>query len=180
MSMGNVLVLLGAAAALVLTVAGLALIIHARSLAKTLLVPGLALAATAAIGPDLMASARGLGPLDMLAAASVLAAIPAFASGRSKLGLSLTWPAISRWALWPTLEPYFWANWMLVILIAAPFTVFILIWFLQRILTPIYGGRAASHVTGEYLVRTIDGAGNLLGILIAAPFRLILRMLGRP
>lgn len=170
--------LLATLAALALTMGGVALVVRARSLAKSLLVSGFALAGGAALAPGLMVSARGISPFDVMAMASAAAGLPALASGKSRLGLSLIWPAVSRYALWPVLSPYLWANWALVLLIVAPFTAFILIWFLQKILTPIYGDRAAGHVVGEYLVRALDGAGRVLCLVIAAPFRLILWILG--
>ncbi len=158
----NIVALLGAGAVLSFVLGGLALMIQARSLARLLLVGGVGLAILAGVGPSLPLAAHGIAPMDVAVAVSGLLGIAFLAGRRPRTGLALIWPPISRWLLWPFLAPYLWANWGLVLLVVAPFSVFILIWLLQRLLTPIYGPRAAGHVTGEYLVRALDGTGRLL------------------
>ncbi len=152
---------------------GLALIVQARALAAKALLSGVALAIVAGIGPGALASVGTVPPLTLLIGATALIGIVMLVKGRAKLALSLLWPALSNWALWPVLWPYLQADWPLLIIMLAPFTLFILIWLLQRALRPIYGERVADHVAGTYVVRTLDASGRGLGWLIAAPVRIV-------
>jgi hypothetical protein len=151
----------------------LAIILGARRQGGFLLIAGLAAAVAAGMAPLLVNLRVGGSPTELLTGAAAIAGLLALAMQRARIGLALLWPAVSRWLIWPFLGPLLAANWILVALIVAPFSLFILVWMLQRLLTPIYGEDAAAHVTGHYLVRIIDGAGRMLGWLLLYPFRLI-------
>lgn len=155
---------------------GLLLTLQAKRMAGKALLLGVVMIVAGATMPQLAQLLGGVGALEIMPLLSAVVGVWCLFSGKGKLGLALLWPAVARWGIWPMAAPYLSGVPIgLLALIVLPFGAFILIWLLQRVLTPIYGREAASHVAGEYLLRTIDG----LLVLVTLPFRLLARLLGR-
>jgi len=178
---GTLAPLLSAAAIIAFVCGGLLLMLQFRKLAGMAVAVGIALGVGAAVLPGLISSLQPMSVLGLLAITSGIGGVIALVVGKWKVGLSLLWPAFSRWILWPMATPYLpQAPIWLIVIMVAPFSLFILIWILQKVMTPIYGADAASHVTGTYLVRALDGTGRFLGGLLTAPLRALGRLLARP
>lgn len=178
---GNVATLLSTGAVIAFVAGGGLVILRLRKAAAMALATAILLGVGAAMLPGLALSLQPMSALGFLAILSGIGGVIAFAIGKSKVGLSLLWPAFSRWILWPLVTPYLpQAPIWLIIIMVAPFSLFILIWILQKVMTPIYGAEAASHVTGTYLVRALDGTGRFLGWLVVAPLRALMRLGARP
>jgi hypothetical protein len=169
----NIASVLMTGAVIAFAMAGLAMIIQAKGLASKALLVGIALTLAASLGGRAIASVSSLSPMTLLIAGSALLGVLVLLRGGVRLALSLLWPAVSNWALWPILWPYVREDWPLIMLSVAPFTVFILIWLLQKVLRPIYGEHVADHVAATYMVRTLDASGRGVGWLVAAPFRVL-------
>lgn len=178
---GNLATLLSAAAVIVFVGSGLLLMLQFRKLASMTVAAAIVLAVGAAVLPGLVLSLQPMSVFGLLAITSGVGGVIALVIGKWKVGLGLLWPAFSRWILWPLATPYLpQAPIWLIVTMVAPFSLFILIWILQKVMTPIYGADAASHVTGTYLVRALDGTGRFLGWLVTAPVRALRRLMARP
>lgn len=178
---GTLASLLSAAAVVAFVGGGLLLMLQFRKLAGMAVAVAIALALGAAVLPGLALNLQPMSVWGLLAIVSGVGGLIALVAGKWKVGLGLLWPAFSRWILWPLATPYLpQAPIWLIVVMVAPFSLFILIWILQKVMTPIYGADAASHVTGTYLVRALDSTGRFLGWLVTAPIRALMRLGARP
>jgi hypothetical protein len=164
--------LMSGLALLAFVVGGFAVMFRATAFAIKALLLGVALAAAAGLAPSALARIGGMSPVTLFICLSAAAGIVALLRRHAKLAFTLLWPAVSNWALWPILWPYVRQDWPLVLMLVAPFSLFIMIWLLQKILRPIYGAPVADHVAGTYVVRAVDASGRSLGRLVGGPFRL--------
>ena len=161
-----------ASAALLIAIGGVCVMIGSRRAGLSLFLIGVALA----VGAGSISSIKSLPsapPLQLASWAGGMAGLIALALRRFRVAAAALWPICARWLVWPLVQPYVVANWGLVLLIIVPISPFILIWILQRVLAPIYGQRAAGHVSGEYLVRSIDAVGHVTRWLFLLPLRLV-------
>jgi hypothetical protein len=161
-------------AVLVIVAAGVSLIFQSRRLGLRLLLGGVALAVMGALLTQALSSGARV-PLslvgDIIAGLAIVAAILAGTFRAALAGIAfllVCWmvaplvpAAVSIIPLW------------LILVAVVPAIVFGGIWLLQHVLRAIYGDDAAAHVTGEYLVRVLDGLALFLGRVLAFPFRLL-------
>lgn len=156
-----------AAAALFIATAGIALMAQRPRMATRLFIAAIVVIAAIPLFADvfLFFSHVSIAPIVRLGIVLLIAA----AAIAGRIGSALLIAVVASAAIFLGAATPVWV----MMLAAAPLSIFVGIWLLQRLLHPFYGDDASAHVAGVYLVRVFDAAGRALLFLLTAPFRML-------